>query len=369
MNRTGFRRRLAAVLVAVTAAVLTAAGTLTPALAATGPSMVIDGNGVTIAVQGPDNSLLFYWQANGASSWNVETVAGPGTTFSAPSMNVDGNDTNIAVEGPDDSLLFYWNVNGSSTWNVETVAGAGTTISAPSMVVNGDTVNIAAAGAGDTLLFYWTFNGSGTWHTETVSGTSGPSTGVPSLAVDGNTFYIADVPLSITGVSYLVVWYDTIGTGTWNPVVVAQGLGGDPPAITADGSNINISAISQNGGIEFYWGSLGTWHAETVAGPTTTNPSTSSPSIAVNGNTVTIAATGEEGQLLFYYAVIGTGTWNPETVAGVTTTSSAPSIVSDAPADTADITAVSPGGQLDFYWQIDGTSGWNPETLPGSGIE
>ena len=127
MSRARFRRRLAAVLVAVTAGVLTAAGTLTPALAATGPSMDINGNNVNIAVQGPDNSLLFYWAVNGSSTWNTETVAGPDTTFSAPSMNVDGNDVNIAVQGPDNSLMLYWAVNGSSTWNVETVAGADTT--------------------------------------------------------------------------------------------------------------------------------------------------------------------------------------------------------------------------------------------------
>lgn len=68
MSRAGFRRRLAAVSVAVTAAVLTAAGTVTPALTATGPSMDIDGNSVNIAVQGPDNSLLFYWAVNGSST-------------------------------------------------------------------------------------------------------------------------------------------------------------------------------------------------------------------------------------------------------------------------------------------------------------
>src|SRR5579859_1866350 len=190
MSRAGFGRRLAAVLVAVTAGVLTAAGTLTPARAATGPSMDIDGNDVNIAVQGPGNSLMFYWQVNGASGWNVETVAGAGTTFSAPSMNVDGNDVNIAVQGPDHSLMFYW-----------------------------------------------TFNGSGTWHTETVGGALTAAQG-PSLAVDGNTFYIAVVH-SFGG---LDVWYDTIGTGTWHQELVGQDVWGYTPAITADGSNINISA-------------------------------------------------------------------------------------------------------------------------------
>src|SRR5580693_5891721 len=273
MSRAGYRRRLAAGVAAVAAAVLTAAGTVSPALAATatGPAMDIDGNDVNIAVQGPDNSLMLYWAVNGSSAWNTETVAGPNTTYSAPSM-----------------------------------------------VVNGGTVNIAAAGPNSSLLFYWTFNGSGTWNTETVGGDLTAAQGL-SLAVDGNTFYIAVVhPLSAA----LDVWYDTIGTGTWHQVQVAQDM----------------------------WGYT---HA-----------------IAANGNTVTIAATSEQGQLLFYYAVTGTGTWSPaETVAAANTTSSAPSIVADAPADTTAITAVSPGGRLDFYWQTDGTSPWHLETLPGSGIE
>ena len=31
-----------------------------------------------------------YWQVNGASGWNAETVAGSRTTYSAPSLAPDG---------------------------------------------------------------------------------------------------------------------------------------------------------------------------------------------------------------------------------------------------------------------------------------
>ena len=75
MSRAGFGRRLGAVTVTVTAAVLTAAGTLTPALAATGPSMTVNNGSVNIAVQGADDSLLFYWAINGVAGWHAETVA------------------------------------------------------------------------------------------------------------------------------------------------------------------------------------------------------------------------------------------------------------------------------------------------------
>jgi hypothetical protein len=45
-----------------------------PAMAATGPSMIPDGNSVNIVAQGPDHSLRFYWAANGTSTWHPETV-------------------------------------------------------------------------------------------------------------------------------------------------------------------------------------------------------------------------------------------------------------------------------------------------------
>ena len=77
MTRAGFRLRLAAVTVAVAAAVPTAASTLTPALAATGPAMTVNHGSVNIAVQGPNDSLLFYWAVNGTSTWHAETVAAP----------------------------------------------------------------------------------------------------------------------------------------------------------------------------------------------------------------------------------------------------------------------------------------------------
>src|SRR5580698_10162455 len=140
------RRRLAAISLSITAAaVLTVAGTVTPALADPGPSMTANHNSANIAVKGPGDSLRFYWAANGSSTWGPETVAGPGSTYSAPSMAVDGNSVNIVAEGPNHSLLFYWAVNGTSTWHAETIA-SGSAYSAPSIASDGNVVNIAVEG-------------------------------------------------------------------------------------------------------------------------------------------------------------------------------------------------------------------------------
>jgi hypothetical protein len=119
-------RRLAAV--AVAAAALTAGGTLTPALAATGPSMTANNGSVNIAIQGPSTSLRFYWAVNGTTTWHPETVAGGNSTAAAPSMTVNGNGVNIGTVGTSNHLKFFWAINGTATWHPETVAGPGSVV-------------------------------------------------------------------------------------------------------------------------------------------------------------------------------------------------------------------------------------------------
>lgn len=65
--------------VAVTAVALAGSFALSPALAATGPSMTVNHGDVNIAVPGPRSSLRFYWAVNGSATWHTETVAGPGS--------------------------------------------------------------------------------------------------------------------------------------------------------------------------------------------------------------------------------------------------------------------------------------------------
>src|SRR5271156_223840 len=93
MSRTAFRRWRTVVPVAAAVVALTVAGPLPAALASVAPSPAMTANdgAATIAFQGPDNSLLFYWADNGSTAWQTETVAGAGTTFSSPAMAVNGN--------------------------------------------------------------------------------------------------------------------------------------------------------------------------------------------------------------------------------------------------------------------------------------
>jgi len=113
-------RRIGAVLLAAAAGSVIMAA---PALAAPGPSVTANNGSANIAVQGPHNSLRFYWAVNGTSTWHPDTVAGANTTYSAPAMAVNGNSVNIVAMGPRHRLRFYWAVNGNSTWHTETIAG------------------------------------------------------------------------------------------------------------------------------------------------------------------------------------------------------------------------------------------------------
>jgi hypothetical protein len=54
-------------------------------------------------------------------------VAGQNTTSSAPSITSDGpaGTANISAVSPGSRLDFYWQTDGTSTWNPETLPGSG----------------------------------------------------------------------------------------------------------------------------------------------------------------------------------------------------------------------------------------------------
>jgi hypothetical protein len=131
------------------------------------PAVAQVGNGPVIAVQGPANSLdYYYWQTTGV--WNGQQVAGGGTTYSAPAVTpvlsrLRGTGTLtfvvIAAEGPSNSLDSYNQIVGAPAWNPLAAAGTGTTYSAPSLTTHPNSTwlnsaQMAAEGAGNSLDFY-----------------------------------------------------------------------------------------------------------------------------------------------------------------------------------------------------------------------
>jgi hypothetical protein len=62
------------------------------------------GDSSVIAVQGPGDNLVFYWQPIGGQQWNRELVAGAPLAASPPSVAQVGNSSVIAVQAPGNRL-------------------------------------------------------------------------------------------------------------------------------------------------------------------------------------------------------------------------------------------------------------------------
>ncbi len=101
------------------------------------PSFTSGGTGNDrVTAQGPGHSLYFWFGTNNpGQGWQGPTqVNGGGSTYSAPAMAEDPNNSSnldLAVQGPSNTLWFYWNL-GSSWYGPVQVAGAGSTFGSPS---------------------------------------------------------------------------------------------------------------------------------------------------------------------------------------------------------------------------------------------
>lgn len=274
-----------------------------------------------IAVEGPQNSLSFYWST--PPGWSTENVALEGWTFSAPSIAQFAGYIFIAARGKDDSLKVYWQEIGQPGWQHQTVAQAGNAFSAPSLAQINEQAGIAVQGPGNRLDFYWqSIGGAGwpgtDWKLEPVAG-SNTTFSAPSLAQVGDAAGIAAEGLF----SKLEYYAQSVGPGVWSP-----------PETVAD-SPFAYSA----------------------------------PSLAQIGNSACIAVQSPGNALTFYWQTIGTVGWHPETVAGENTTFSAPSLTQVS--DSSCIVAQGPGNSVKFYWQTIGSADpWSPgETVAESATE
>jgi hypothetical protein len=101
-------------------------------------------------------------------------VAGPGGTLIVPvSIAVNHGALTIATAGgttAQTQLLFYWAADGSSTWHRETVASSVNNSTAPSITSNDNAANIADITSAGDLEFYWAADGTATWYAEPVPG-------------------------------------------------------------------------------------------------------------------------------------------------------------------------------------------------------
>jgi hypothetical protein len=331
-------------------------GTASPPAAAVAAA----GTSSAIAIQGPNHSLVYYWQVAGATGWRHETVAGNNTTYSPPAITQISNSIVIAVQGPSHSLDYYWQQTGGAGWNAETVAGDNTTYSAPAVSQVGVITAIAAQGPGNSLEFYWQTTGATSWNPQVVAG-AGTTYSPPSIG----QLVSLDAIIAVQGPrNSLDFYWGTVGVPGWHPETVAGfGTTYSAPAVTQVGNSSAIAAEGRGHSLDYYWQPVATigWNAQTVAGSGTTY---SQPSIAQVGTSAAIAAEGLGGSLVFYPQAIGP--WRPQTVAGHGATYSPPSIadVGGFPVITAD----GPSGSVFFYQGAASSATWNREQAapPGS---
>ena len=306
--------RVAAVLAV---AVMIGGATAAQAAASTGPSVILNGNDTDIAVQGPNDSLTFYYAADGSSTWEADTVAGPGTTYSAPAMILDGSTVDIAAEGPDGSLDFYSATTGTSTWHSEVVAGEYNIGSAPAIILDGSTVDIAAESQENNLWFFSAASGTSSWNHELINN-QGTTFSAPSMILSGG-----DVDVAIEGLDNSLVSYRVpIGGDQWTPVNIAgPGTTFSAPAMIQNGSGVDFAAQSVNNALMLYWSANGTTtsSSEIVDG----DVAFSAPSMILNSGGVDIAVQGQDNALGIYWQAEGSGNWDVGNVAALASRDSA----------------------------------------------
>jgi hypothetical protein len=280
--------------------------------------MAQDGNGVIIAVQGPDDSLDFYWQIIGESSWQKEIVAGNGTTFSAPSLANIGGGVGIVAEGPDNSLRYYWAANGTPDWQEENVAGPGTTYSAPSIAGNDDMANVVAQGPDHSLDFYWQQDGTTPWNPETVFGGS---------------------------IAYSV------------------------PVVTGNDGYVNIVVQGPDNSLFFLWQQDGAtqWNVSTPKGSTDAGQPSNATFSGSAGDGVYVAAISVQDIPGVYTDINGSGTWQGRGVQGSSGFAAGSNATVTANDGVANVAVYQYNGELDFFWQ-NSTGAFVQEVVAAPGV-
>ena len=142
------------------------------------PAITGNDGFANVAVQGPGNSLDFYWQQNDTPAWNLQVVdpgdslfGGPPGVDGAPAITTfsDAGEDGVKILAPAPPFLTEWTAfNGGGNWAWLPVGGGQFSVySAATITVNNDSDNIAVFGNGGELDFYW--SGIGGFDKEVVA--------------------------------------------------------------------------------------------------------------------------------------------------------------------------------------------------------
>jgi ligand-binding SRPBCC domain-containing protein len=320
-----------------------------------------------IAVRGPNNTLNYWYKPDTSGEWYAFTVPGANVAYSAPVLQRAATSTDIAVQGPNNTLNYWYTPDGSGQWYSFPVPGGNTAYSAPTLVrgvnTSGRWTDIAVQGTNNTLNYWYTPDGSGQWYAFPVPG-SETAYGAPSLTKGSSATSVA-----VEGPNHTLNFSSTAdGSGTWNsgPVPSRWYSIYSAGASVRAGNATEIAAQGPGNTVDFYEkvdGQTG-WTATQVAGPGTAY---STPAIVRGATWTDIAVQGPNHTLSYWYSPDGSGQWYSFAVPGENVAYSAPTLIrgSNAQGSWTDVAVQGPNNTLNYWYTPDGSGQWYSFPVPG----
>lgn len=369
-----------------------------------------------VFTEGPSNSLTTRWEVPGSTTWSSSTVgASSGTTYSPASVTVtqtaqkygtsttDAGLTQVFVQGPNNSLVTYWQTPGvSTTWSGPlTIAGANTTYSAPAAVVNQTTglTQVFAEGPSNTLDAYWANVGQ-TWsgNTPGLANTtySAPSATVTEAATSGTPAGFTQVFAQGPSNSLATYWETPGVSTTWSSGTVGASSGttySAPAAVVTQKDTsyttkgfTHVFAQGPSNNLLEYWANPGTtsFSSGTAAtggiycdatdincGPTATVTELTTSNTP--GGFTQVFTKGSSNALNTYWETPGHTSWSGTSIAGSGTTATNPAgVVTQTtkytPAGFTHVFTEDTSNGLEDFWETPGPgASWSSGAPGGSG--
>jgi hypothetical protein len=363
-------------------------------IAAAGPAAASGGEVAVAVATGAGLEVAVQQDGAPAADWTIEPVAG-GDAWGSPSLFRQRSGGLLLTDSDSDgSLWFFWQGAGATNWNPEEVAGPGSvagytqpSIASQYTVESGeatDTVIVAEDGDGDYgSTAYWAVNGVPGWHSEKLPSPDGVAT-QPDVTVSAdNTFlvsYDTDGSIYTPSSPGFGIDQEAFNSTTWSEVVWLEA---DVPfdledtsVIEQPGGALIVGAGDAKGNTYFFWSPAGkastTWYQESVETNDfhfALNPSYVQP-LTLTGDDQGVAVGGLSSSDKCDLSVDepnGGTVWTPQSVGCPGGTGVEPPALDGLQSNGYGQTAATSdaAGNAFFYWQAYGSSTWNAEKIPG----
>lgn len=341
----------------------------------TPPGNEIVGSGVVqmestgftrVFAEGPNHSLVEYYNTPGQPWVGPLVVAGNNTTYSAPSAVIDQTTgfTQVVAQGPNNSLRNYWNMPGQS-WGSGTADINGTTYSTPSATYtqSTDLFQVFNQGPNNSLKSHWNYPGQ-SWGSQNNVGGTNSTYSAPAAAVNQNTGFTQVVAQGPN--NSLNNYWNTPGQSWGAGTADINGTTYSAPAVVYRQStgHLQVFAEGPSNTLKFNWNTAGNpWQGQTIGG---NNSTYFAPSAVVNENTgfTQVVAKGPNSSLYNYWNTPGQAWGGPSSADISSTTYSAPVAVYQQSSTLLQVFNMGPSNSLKSHWNYPGQS-WGSQNNVG----